>query len=436
MLKWLYPGMGIKRWIILGWAGTMLIALGIGFFYPRLFYSISKAATMLAETRVGIANWLAGFVIFTAGLITAGYALLKAFGLVVGELSPSRERSVVDVIYAKRYLQYGPKIVVMGGGTGLSTMLKGIKEYTSNITAVVTVTDDGGSSGRLRGDLGILPPGDIRNCLVALADKESLMERVLQYRFTGGEMAGHSLGNLFLVALSDLSGGFYSGIRALSKVLAIRGRVLPSTLQNVVMGAELSDGTVVRGESSVSGSGKKIRRIFLEPADCEPLPEVLTAIKEADAIVLGPGSLYTSVMPHLLMKGIPGAIRQSKAVKIYVCNVMTQPGETKNYTASDHLKAIEKHGGRLVDYVIVNSGRIPERLLRRYRSEGAAPVKADTRRLERMGVRPIRENLVLETDVVRHHPEKLARAILKIIFAAQSSSERVKFMKDCFKNEK
>ncbi|MBO8136929.1 MAG: YvcK family protein [Desulfotomaculum sp.] len=327
-------------------------------------------------------------------------------------------------------MQYGPKIVVIGGGTGLSTLLKGIKEYTSNITAIVTVTDDGGSSGRLRGDLGVLPPGDIRNCLVALADKESLMEQVLQYRFTSGEMAGHSLGNLFLVALSDLSGGFYNAVQALSKVLAIRGKVLPSTLQNVVMGAELSDGRIVHGESAVSSSDKKIRRIFLEPSGCEPLPEALKAIKEADAIVLGPGSLYTSVMPHLLIKGIPEAIKQSRALKVYVCNVMTQPGETKNYTAADHLKAIEKHGGKLVDYIVVNTGQIPERLIERYRSQGAAPVQPDMKKLRRMGVIPVAENLVLESDVVRHHPAKLARAILKLIFTSKSPLERWRFVKD------
>ncbi|MTI80508.1 MAG: YvcK family protein [Firmicutes bacterium] len=428
-IKWLYPGMGIKRWLTLGLASTMLVALGIGFFYPQFFHGVSEIAIMLTETRLGIANWLAGIILITTGLLMAGYALHRTFRVVVGELSPMEAGSVVDAIYTRRYLQYGPKIVVIGGGTGLSTLLKGIKEYTSNITAIVTVTDDGGSSGRLRGELGILPPGDIRNCLVALADKESSMEQVLQYRFTGGDIAGHSLGNLFLVALSDLSGGFYSGVRELSKVLAIRGKVLPSTLQNVVMGAELTDGTEVRGESSVSKSSKKIRRIFLEPKECQPLPETLEAIKEADAIILGPGSLYTSVLPNLLIEGVPDAIGLSKAMKVYVCNVMTQPGETKNYTASDHLKAIERHGGRLLDYIMVNSEEIPERLIERYRSEGAAPVQANIKKLERMGVKAIAEDLVQETNVVRHHPQKLARAIIKLIFVSKTPSERVRFLR-------
>lgn len=429
-LKWLYPGMGIKRWMVLGLVGAVLVVLGIEFFTPGFAYNILKAAVMLQGMEHGTANWLIGGVLVAAGLITAGYALRRFIGLLLMELNPVSAGSVVDIIYNRRYLQYGPKIVVIGGGTGLSTLLKGIKEYTSNITAIVTVTDDGGSSGRLRGDLGVLPPGDIRNCLVALADKESLMEQVLQYRFTSGEMAGHSLGNLFLVALSDLSGGFYNAVQALSKVLAIRGKVLPSTLQNVVMGAELSDGRIVHGESAVSSSDKKIRRIFLEPSGCEPLPEALKAIKEADAIVLGPGSLYTSVMPHLLIKGIPEAIKQSRALKVYVCNVMTQPGETKNYTAADHLKAIEKHGGKLVDYIVVNTGQIPERLIERYRSQGAAPVQPDIKKLRRMGVIPVAENLVLESDVVRHHPAKLARAILKLIFTSKSPLERWRFVKD------
>ena len=433
--KWLYPGMGVKRWLGLSLIGSVLIIFGIGIIYPVFFQSFAHAANSLLSEKLGrIPNWLAGALFLAAGFTAAGYGLWKAFSSVVGALSLRSSGSVVELLYAKRYLQRGPKIVVIGGGTGLSTLLKGIKEYTSNITAIVTVTDDGGSSGRLRGDLGILPPGDIRNCLVALADKESLMERVLQYRFREGEMAGHNLGNLFLAALSDMSGGFYTGIQELSKVLAVRGRVLPATLQNVCVGAKLSDGTTVLGECSVSSSDQKIKHIFLEPAECQPLPEALKALQEADGIILGPGSLYTSVLPNLLVNGIPEAIKKSKAVKIYVCNVMTQPGETKNYTAGQHLKAIINHAGLIVDYAVVNTGAIPERLISRYRQEGAAPVEADVKKIARLGVKPVAENFVLESDVVRHHPEKLARAVLELIISAKTPAERMNFMKEYLEN--
>jgi uncharacterized cofD-like protein len=423
-IKWLYPGMGIKRWLTTGLLGTILIVLSLGFFSPDIaqrFYEIDTQS---------IPNWLAGMASLIIGLAIASYGFWRAFNSLVGELSYDDGDSLVELIYKRRYLQKGPKIVVIGGGTGLSTLLKGIKEYSSNITAIVTVTDDGGSSGRLRDELGILPPGDIRNCLVALADKESLMEHVLQYRFKNGEMAGHSLGNLFLVALSDLSGGFYSGIQELSKVLAIRGQVLPSTLENILVGAKFSDGSVVRGECSLAATNKKIEHIFLEPQDCHPLPEALTAIKEADVIVMGPGSLYTSVIPNLLVQGLPEAIKDSSALKVYVCNVMTQAGETKNYTASQHLKAIQRHGGKLVDYIIVNKEVIPKNLLKRYRQEGASPVIVDVDKLQAMGVKVVREDLVLESNVVRHHSQKLARAILKLVFANKTPDERIKFIQD------
>ncbi|WP_238442454.1 gluconeogenesis factor YvcK family protein [Desulfofalx alkaliphila] len=428
-VKWLYPGMGVKRWLSLVPVGAVFLVLGMMFLIPPLFLLISETASMaVGQMPNGISNWLAGIFFTVLGLAVLGYGLWKGLSSILGELSQDDGSSVVELIYAKRYLQRGPKIVVIGGGTGLSTLLKGLKEYTSNITAIVTVTDDGGSSGRLRGDLGVLPPGDIRNCLVALADKESLMERVLQYRFSEGELSGHNLGNLLIVGLSQICDGFYSGVQELSKVLAVRGQVLPSTLEDVSLGAVLSDGSTVRGECCVSSSERKIRRVFLEPAECRPLPEALWAIREADAVILGPGSLYTSVIPNLLVKGVAEAINNSSALKVYVCNVMTQPGETRNYSASDHLKAIIDHCGRLVDYVMVNTGGIPERLIGRYRREGAAPVGADIRKLERMGVKPVKENLVLESDVVRHHPQKLARALLKLIFASKTPAERERFM--------
>lgn len=406
--------MGIKRWLFLSFVGMLVVILGACLFLPTLVHALLEIMRGLYSASKTI-NYFIGTTLLLAGMILVIYGFRQAFISVLGGVPREDTGSIAESIYSRRCLQRGLKIVVIGGGTGLATLLKGLKAYSSNITAIVTVTDDGGSSGRLRGDLGVLPPGDIRNCLIALADKESLMEQVLQYRFKSGEMTNHSLGNLFLVALSEVSGGFYNGIQVLSKVLAIRGQVLPSTLQNATVGAVLADGAVVQGECAVSDSQQKIAHIFLEPADCQPLPEALVAIEEADVIILGPGSLYTSVITNLLVKNIPVAIKNSQALKIYVCNVMTQLGETKDYTASDHWQAIVDHGGELADYIIVNTGQIPAHLVERYQQEGANLVMADTEKLKQMGIKPVEEDLVWETDVVRHHPQKLARTILGLI---------------------
>ncbi|MDD4238627.1 MAG: YvcK family protein, partial [Desulfotomaculaceae bacterium] len=329
----------------------------------------------------------------------------------------------------------GPKIVVMGGGTGLSVLLRGLKEYTSNLTAIVTVADDGGSSGRLRGELGILPPGDIRNCLVAMADKEPLMEELLQYRFNTGELAGHSIGNLLLAALTEITGGIDQAVRGLSKVLAIRGHVLPATLTDITLCAELSDGTVVQGESNISRVAGRIKRVFLKPARCLPLAEALVAIRTADAVVLGPGSLYTSIIPNLLVKGIPEALARTSATKIYVCNVMTQPGETGGYTASSHLQTILNHAGKFIDYAVVNTGQVPYRLRARYRQEGAEPVVADLAEIEKLGINAVGEDLVQQKEVVRHHPDKLARAVVRLTLSGKGQYEKIRYINDQQQNK-
>lgn len=317
--------------------------------------------------------------------------------------------------YARRH---GPKIAAIGGGTGLSTLLRGIKEYTENLTAIVTVADDGGSSGRLRKEMGILPPGDIRNCLVALADAEPLMQRLFQYRFGENdppELAGHSFGNLFIAAMCSITGDFEVAVKESSRVLAVRGRVLPSTLDDVVLCAELDDGSVVRGESFIPRCGRAIRRVFLEPADAKALSEAVEAIEDADMIILGPGSLFTSVIPNLLVRGITEAIRESPATKAYVCNVMTQPGETDGYTASDHVRAILEHvGDGVIDYVIVNQGEVPRSLQERYRMEGSFPVVPDVERLSSLGIEFIGGDFVSENNLARHDPAKLARSVMEL----------------------
>jgi uncharacterized cofD-like protein len=320
----------------------------------------------------------------------------------------------VKNVYQQHYLKKGPRIVVIGGGTGLPVLLRGIKEYTSNITAIVTATDDGGSSGRLRGEFGILPPGDLRNCLVALADTEPAMENLFNYRFKKGEMTGHNLGNLLITALAEMSGSFETAIHEVGKVLAIRGRVVPSTFDNIILAAEMHDNTVVIGETNISQVGKSVKRVFTIPQYPKPVQEAVDAILEADTVVLGPGSLYSSVISNLLVPGIVEAIDKSKALKVYVCNIMTQPSETQGYTASDHLQAIYQHSRQgLVEYIIVNNEEIPTENLVKYKNEGAQAVVVDTEMLEKLKVKIISAQLCQEMGYIRHNPYKIAHLIIK-----------------------
>ncbi|MCG9967579.1 YvcK family protein [Pelotomaculum terephthalicicum JT] len=430
IIKWFYPGMRVKRWLFMALGGLVFAGVGIDLFTGGMVSSdIADFVHQLEKSYIVQSNSvIAGVFVVAMGIAVMSVGLLKALQSVASVLLPGQEGRLAEFIYEKRSLRRGPKIVVIGGGTGLSVLLRGLKKYTSNLTAIVTVADDGGSSGRLRGDLGILPPGDIRNCLVALADKEPLMEELLQYRFTTGELAGHCMGNLLLAALTGVSGSFDQAVRGLSKVLAVRGRVLPATLSNITLCAELADGTVVQGESSITRSQGKIKRVFIKPQRCLPLAEALAAIQAADAVVLGPGSLYTSVIPNLLVKGIPEALARSSAIKIYVCNVMTQPGETDDYTGSEHLRAIIAHAGKFLDYVLLNTGQIPARLRVRYRQDGASPVLADLEKIEELGVTAVGENLIHETQVVRHHPDQLAQGILRLIMSPNGSQDRVHYL--------
>jgi len=321
-----------------------------------------------------------------------------------------------------------PKVVVIGGGTGLSTMLRGLKEKPIDITAIVTVADDGGSSGILRSEMDVPAPGDIRNVMIALADAEPILSKVLQHRFQSGNgLAGHSLGNLILVAMKEITGDFVTGVKELSKVLAVRGRVLPSSADQIVLKAEMEDGTIVSGESKIPQAGKRIRRVFLEPPDAEPLGEALEAIEAADAIILGPGSLYTSIIPNLLVPGVAEAVIASPALKIYVCNVMTQPGETDGYTAYDHLAAIEAHAGgaRIVDAVVVNESEIPREVLRRYAEQGAVPVEPDRERIEAAGRTVVADRLVKTSRYLRHDAKRLSDRIHGLILGGRPGLHRL-----------
>lgn len=313
-----------------------------------------------------------------------------------------------------------PSVVVIGGGTGLSVMLRGLKEQPIDLTAIVTVADDGGSSGRLRQDLDMPPPGDIRNVIVALADTEPLLSRLLQHRFSNGELAGHSLGNLIIAAMKEISGDFVHAVREISRVFAVKGKVLPAANQGIVLHARMTDGTLVSGESQIPRAGKKIKQVFLEPEDVQPLPEAIRAIEEADMILIGPGSLYTSILPNLLVPGIVDAIRRSAAVKAYICNVMTQPGETDGYSAADHIRALQEHvGNGLFRYVIVNDGEIPENVVQQYAQEGAAPVRFDKEKLEQMGYDLISGHLIQYETYLRHHTVRLTEMIMKLLQTAK-----------------
>lgn len=393
--------MWVKRWIMLAVFGVLMISMG--------FVMVILEQNRDSKAFAGIT-----IIIGILALVTGIKRVIKSF---VAVFLPAGEGGLVDKIYEKRVLDRGPRIVVIGGGTGLSMLLAGLKQYTGNITAIVTVADDGGSSGRLRQEFDVLPPGDIRNCLVALADAEPLMGKLFQFRFEeGGDLAGHSFGNLFITAMTKVTGNFDAAIKESSKILAIRGRVVPSTLENAVLVAEHTDGSETEGESQIPKAGKAIRRVWLRPVNARPTDEAVEEIRRADAIVLGPGSLYTSIMPNLLVGRIYQEIIASKAVKAYVCNVMTQKGETDDYKASDHLKAILSHTAPgIVDYCIVNTAKIPPDMLARYAAEDAHPVVPDGENIRKAKVKVIEAHIASVRGYVRHDAEKLAKIIVDLV---------------------
>ena len=398
LFKWLYPGMRVKRWVLLCCFGIILCSMG----FVLTITEVQKTSGSLV-------------VLLGTGLVAV--SIRKIIKSVVTVLLPQRENELVNIIYKKRHLERGPRIVVIGGGSGLSVLLHGLKEFTSNITAVVTVADDGGSSGRLRSQFNMPPPGDIRNCLVALADSEALMSELFQFRFKeSGELEGHSFGNLFILAMLRVTGDFEKAIRESSKILAIRGRVVPSTLKTVALVAQHSDGTVTMGESNITKVRSPIQRLYLKPDGCAAAEDALEAIQNADGIVLGPGSLYTSILPNILIEEISTALANSTAPKIYVCNVMTQPHETDHFTAFDHVNTIVEHSRpEVISHVIVNTGQVPPNVLSRYAKEEAYPVAADLAKIRMLGYEIVEDNVVNFQDTVRHMPRRLSKIILDIV---------------------
>ncbi len=410
---WLVPGLQVKRWFALILVGAVLMTVGILILFDlQPIYNTMKFIQNVA-TKIST-EWLAfGIVMIGAAIFFKGW---QKTNLSIMDIDEDKNNDVLlENLYKRRKLNRGPRIVAVGGGTGLSMLLSGAKNITNNLTAIVSVGDDGGSSGRLREEMGILPPGDIRHCITALADDEDLVNKLFKYRFKNGEgLEGHSFGNLFLTALYDITGDMVSAVRASSRVLSIRGRVLPATLDDMKLVAEMEDGRIVHGESTIPEAHGRIKRLLTEPANCKALEDVIQAIRNAELIILGPGSLYTSVIPNLLVKQISEEIIKSKARKIYVCNIMTQPGETDNYTVSDHLKALIQHSGsnKIVDAVLVND-YLPEKLADIYQKSGSYPVKLDTQEVKKLGIKIVAKKLIQDSKegLVRHSSNRVARAV-------------------------
>lgn len=416
--KWLYPGIRIKRWIFLFVLSIIVLIAGftgvLGDFFKNIrIEKINIDHVFYSMQRLKAMDYL--LILLAIGGIMLAWR--RASFAILTIIAPNKEKEFLNNAYRTAKLLRGPKIVAIGGGTGMPNVLRGMKDLTGNLSAVVTVSDDGGSSGRLRKDYQILPPGDIRNCIVALADEETLLGRLFQYRFSKGkELKGHNFGNIFITALSHVVGDFPTAVNESSKVLAIRGQVLPVSLENLQLRAKLKDGRTIKGESNIPKAQGQIDRVYIVPEKCEPYGPAVEAIKNADAIVIGPGSLYTSILPNLLVPGIKEALLNTKSVKIYICNIMTQSGETDDFTVSEHLRAIFKHTGhRVVDYVIANNKMPKDDVLKRYAKEKAFPVRIDKDVISDLGVTLVQGKLFSDGPYVRHSPQQLARMIMKII---------------------
>lgn len=399
-------GLGIKRWVLTAGLGIGVCAIGLAF----------VAKNLLSINTPNLLPWhLEGVILFTAGI---GLILLAIYGL-YNSLGPLLLRytsinELARTIYTRRSRERGPRIVAIGGGTGLSVLLSGLKTYTDNITAIVTVADDGGSSGRLRRELGVMPPGDFRNCLVALSDDEGLVAELFQYRFDQGEgLEGHSFGNLFIAAMTGVTGSFEQALLESSKVLAVHGRIIPATWNHIDLTARLSDGTHVHGESNIAVHGRSIDEVHLEPPDIEANPEAIKAIAEADLILVGPGSLYTSIMPNLLVPGVTEALQASSAQTIYLCNIATEEGETGGFTMADHVRALQRHTfSSIADSVIAN-GNLSEPG-GQFNSQAVPPSGGKL-----PNVRVITADLIDPKHPLRHDAEQLARVVLDVYHGRQ-----------------
>ncbi len=426
LTRWFVPGLGVKRWLVLMLIGLAMLGLGIGYIQvqvyrqadvPEIFYYLTlqfvpRLVRALLFGGLGVSAFLIGLIRFNATLLNVARG--------------NDRQPIIDKLWQQRIGALGPRVVAIGGGHGLSALLRGLKAHTSNITAIVTVADDGGSSGRLRREYGVLPPGDFRMCIAALADDESLVTQLFQYRFGSGAdagasaLTGHSFGNLFIAAMAELTGSFEKAVIESSRVVASQGRILPSTLEDVTLCAEFTGleaapapENAARGESSIGKTGRAIERVWLEPNDPPAFPDAVRAILEAEIVVLGPGSLYTSVLPNALVRGIAGALGQTKAPVVYICNVATETGETDGYSLDQHVDALERHIGRgIIDIVLANDRVTPD----------AGPgIVRPSNALSRASARVITADVVDEAAPDRHDPRKLGSAIMGIIRGGKSA---------------
>ena len=428
---------GLKRWILWVLIAILVIAYGVLYLVDLhpLRLILSFVQDLLTDTAGFLPKRGLAISLIAAGAGGLAYGIYRMTRMILGVYLPDDRESLPDVLYRKHHLERGPRVVVIGGGTGLSNLLRGLKRFTNNITAIVTVADDGGSSGRLRQELGVLPPGDIRNCITALADEDQLVTELFHYRFEHGEgLEGHNFGNLFITAVFAITkGDMIKAVRTASRVLNSCGQVLPSTLDNITLVAEMHDGSQVRGESHISHSAARIKRVACDPPNPSATTEAVEAILSAELIVLGPGSLYTSVVPNLLVPGISAAVRQSTAAKIYVCNILTQPGETSNFTVGDHVEALMLNsdtpageGYKLMDTVLVSdvSKTDPERL--RALPADAIPVRFDAEKVRGLAVGAISKSIVSDAAVSHHDSVKLARVIMMWFFRRRSKNKPIK----------
>jgi len=416
--SWLTPGIGIKRWLVVALVGQVLIALAVALMLRPLISNSRPGGGSLDLVSLLTLQFLPSEVritlMFVAGAIVFAYGGWRVLRALVAPYQ-SRDEPLAAMLYQRRARARGPRIVTIGGGTGLSVLLRGLKETTSNITAVVTVADDGGSSGKLRTEMGVPPMGDIRMCIAALADAEPAMNSLLQYRFPAGNghdphFAGHAFGNLLIAALTDVTGDFEEAVRQSNRVLAVRGSVIPVAGRPITLHAQLVDGTTLEGESHIEHA-KGIKRIWITPEDVTPSTEALSAIASADVVVIGPGSLYTSLLPPLLVPGMREALANTPATRLFVCNVATQLGETEGYSVSDHLAALAAHGlSGMVDAVLVNSNTHAQQLP----DDPAAPVTIDLAGRRTGSPRIVPRDVVDDRNAHRHDPRKLAAAILEL----------------------
>lgn len=423
----LRPSSGLRWSFVSIILGLMLLLVGLAVSFKVLIRplvsgmlsGLRSVLQVIAPGDVDLALHMVGGALLMLGIYTIYAGFRGGMRRVSSAVDPSGKSGIIDRYLKKQSLALGPRIVAIGGGTGLSTLLRGLKQYSSNITAIVTVTDDGGSSGRLSQEKGMLPLGDIRNCLVALADAEKQMTDLFQYRFKidSGSLSGHSMGNLLMAALVDQSQGDYEkAISVASDVLSIRGRVIPSTLDHVRLRATMADGVEVCGETNIVAYPQPIKDIYLDPNDPEPFPGAIEAIQSADLIVIGPGSVFTSVIPNLLVPGIAEAIQATPAVKAYVCNVMTQKGESEHFTASQHVSAILSNvRAKVFDYVLVNTGVPDPEVLARYRGAGQHLVEPDSDVIRSFSIRVVEGDFMSQTDTVRHDPMRVAARLVRLV---------------------